>query len=272
MSLIDPASVPPLAERYPRAPGRFRHNLAADQSFALAALTKAGRALPERHITYWGETSSANGTALAPPASVLAAGGQGPRGIRLSAIQQLPPYRALLTRLLAELGPILTRATGPVHNLGADVLIAWSSMRTSMHFAARYMLLFQISGDRLLAAYPPTPPFLDLARREAYQCAGEDRLEWQPDFAMAGEQHVLEAGDGLFMPHAAPHWVHSGDGPSVALAVSWQCRRTRAEADALALNPVLRRMGLTPYDPATSPAAPLLRAAASRVGRRIGLM
>lgn len=277
MSLLDPASVPMLAERYPRAPGRLRHYLAAEPLLGLTALAEAARALPPRQVGYGGDPCG-RPEELAPeapalsPAEVLAAGGPSKHGVLLRGIEQLPRYRALLKRLLDELAPVITPATGPLQNLVAEVFIASSSTRTPFHFDTEYTLLFQISGDRLLAAYPPAPPFLDLIRREAYYRAGENRLEWHSGFAAAGEQHVLVPGDAVFVPFAAPHWVHVGDGPSIALSLKWQCRRSRAEADALALNPLLRRVGLPPYDPAAARSAPWLRAAAGRVGRRIGLV
>jgi len=44
------------------------------------------------------------------------------------------------------------------------------------------------------------------------------------------------------------------------------------EAGALALNPLLRRVGLPAYDPARSAGVPWLRAAAGRIGQRMGVL
>ena len=75
----------------------------------------------------------------------------------------------------------------------------------------------------------------------------------------AAVQHLLAQGDALFVPYAAPHWVHAGETPSISLSVTWQCRKSRAIADALSLNPLLRRVGLPAYDPVARPSAPRLR-------------
>ncbi|TAD71561.1 MAG: transcription factor jumonji, JmjC [Sphingomonadales bacterium] len=273
MLLIDPTSVPHLAERYPNAPGRLRHHLTTEPLLGYAALAEAARALPRQHIERRIHNAG-NGETFrlieddAHPAEAIAAGGAESQWIMLRYIEQLPTYRALLERLLAELAP----ATGAVCDIKGFVFISAPCTHTPFHFDAEYNILFQIAGDKVFAAYPPEPPFVDLARREAYHCSGENMLEWRPDFAAAGQQHLLAPGDALFVPYAAPHWVHAGDNPSISLSVTWQCRKSRAVADALTLNPLLRRVGLPAYDPVAQPGAPWLRAAASRVGQRIGLL
>lgn len=278
MSLLDPVSVPPLAEAYPCAPARLRHYLAEEPLLSLPALADAARVLPRSEVGEWGEPCEVAGLpqaapqAPADPLALLQSGGPGRRGVVLRDLMRLPGYRALVLRLVRELEPVIARATGPMQSLRARAFISWTNLRTPFHFNPAYMLLLQIRGDRVLAAYPAAPPFLDLARREAHLREGTKRLEWRPELAAVGHQHVLAPGDGLCLPHAAPHWVHSGEGLSIALALSWQCRRTRAEADALALNPLLRKVGLPPYDPAVRRAAPWLRAAASRAGQRLGLV
>lgn len=277
MSLIDPISVPHLAERYPRDPGRLRHHLTSEPLLGYAALADAARALPRAHVEARVHDAG-NGADFrmvenaAHPAEAIAAGGASSQWIMLRYIEQLPAYRDLIHRLLAELAPVTGRTTGRPRDIRGFVFISAPGTHTPFHFDAEYNILFQIAGDKIFATYPPAPPYLDLARREAYHCAGANMLDWQPDYAAAGEQHLLSPGDALFVPYAAPHWVHAGEQPSISLSVTWQCAKSRAVADALSLNPVLRRVGLPAYDPAAMSSPPWLRAAASRVGQRIGLL
>lgn len=279
MSLIDPQSVPRLAQHYPRAPGLLRHNLAAEPLLGLPALAEAARALPREQVERRMHDAG-NGEAFrmieadTHPADAIAAGCVNDAWIMLRYIEQLPAYRALFERLLAELAPAIDPATGPVCDIKGFVFISAPGTHTPFHFDAEYNILFQIAGDKVFATYPPAPPYIDLARREAYHVAGENMLSWSPDYAAAGTEHRLAPGDALFVPYCAPHWVHAGDAMSVSLSVTWQCRRSRAVADALWLNPVMRRVGLPAYDPAAHSAAhaPWLRAAARRVGQRIGLL
>jgi hypothetical protein len=277
MSLIDPTSLSHLRERYPRSPGRLRHHLAAEGLLGYDALAAAARALPRQHVERRVHNAS-NGEAFrvldsdAHLANAIAAGGASSGWIMLRCIEQLPAYRALLERLLAEIAPIIGSATDAVRDIKGFVFICAPGAYTPFHFDAEYSILFQIAGDKVLAAYPPAPPFLDLARRETYHRTGENVLEWTHDYAAMGEQHLLARGDALFVPYAAPHWIHAGYKPSISLSVTWQCRKSRAIADALSLNPLMRRVGLPAYDPVARPSAPWLRAAAGRFGQRIGLV
>jgi hypothetical protein len=277
MSLIDSASLPLLAERYPHHAAVMRHYLAAEPLLGHAALAAAARALPaaqvERRVH-----DAADGAGFRhhedgrDAAAAIAAGGDDRAWIMLRGIEQLPAYRALLHRLLAELAPVIGPATGPSRDIKGFVFVSAPGTHTPLHFDAEYNILFQISGTKIFATYPPAPPFLGLAQREAYHLAGENMLAWSQDFAAAEQQHHLTPGDALFVPFAAPHRVLAGDAPSVSLSVTWQSRASRAAGDALALNPVLRRWGLPAHDPAAARGAPWLRAAASRIGQRIGLL
>lgn len=277
MLLIDPTSVPQLAARYPRDASRLRHQLAAEPLLAYAALAQAARELPRQHVERRVHDAG-NGEAFrlldddAHPADSIAAGGVASQWIMLRYIEQLPAYRALLEGLLHELAPVIGPATGPVCDIKGFVFISAPGTHTPFHFDAEYNILFQIAGDKVFAVYPPAPPFIDLARRETYHRAGENMLDWQPGYAAKGDQHLLAPGDALFVPYAAPHWVRAGDAPSISLSVTWQSRQTRSVADALTLNPLLRRFGLRAYDPQVRADAPWLRAAASRVGQRMGLL
>ncbi len=277
MSLIDPASLPLLADSYPLRAGVLRHRLVAEPLLGHAALAAAARELPpaqvERRVH-----DAADGAGFrhhvngGDAAAAIASGGDDAAWIMLRGIEQLPAYRALLHRLLAELAPVIAPATGPVRDVKGFVFVSAPGTHTPFHFDAEYNILFQIAGTKVFATCPPAPPFLDLARREAYHLAGENMLAWQPDYAAAEDRHHLTPGDALFVPFAAPHRVLAGDAPSVSLSVTWQSRASRAEAEALALNPVLRRWGLPAHDPSAARGAPWLRAAASRIGQRIGLL
>jgi hypothetical protein len=277
MSLIDPASLSLFADCYPQRAGMLPHRLVAEPLLGHAALAAAARELPaalvERRVH-----DAADGAGFRhredgrDPAAAIADGGDDAAWIMLRGIERLPAYRALLDRLLAELAPVIAPATGPVRDIKGFVFVSAPGTHTPFHFDAEYNILFQIAGTKVFSTCSPVPPFLDLAQREAYHLAGENMLAWEPGFAAAEQQHHLNPGDAVFVPFAAPHRVLAGDAPSVSLSVTWQSRASRAQADALALNPVLRRWGLPAHDPAAARGAPWLRAAARRVGQRIGVL
>jgi hypothetical protein len=277
MSLIEPAAVTRLAACYPHDAGRLRHSLAAEPLLGHAALADAARQLPSRLVERRVH-DAADGAGFRhhddarDAAEAIAAGGAGDAWIMLRGIEQLAAYRALIDRLMDELAPAIGPATGPARDVRGFVFVSAPGTHVPFHFDAEFNILFQIAGTKLFATYPPAPPFLDLAAREAYHRAGENMLDWDPAFATAGQRHSLAPGDALFVPYAAPHWVQAGDTPSISLSVTWQSRASRAVADALALNPLLRRHGMPAYDPASRSHRPWLRAAMARAGQRIGLL
>jgi hypothetical protein len=93
-------------------------------------------------------------------------------------------------------------------------------------------------------------------------------LGWQPDYADAATLHMLAPGDAVFVPHAAPHWVKVGAEPSISLSLTWQNRWSDRLAEALVLNPLMRRFGLPVTDPALVASPPRWRAVASRIAQK----
>ncbi len=67
------------------------------------------------------------------------------------------------------------------------------------------------------------------------------------------ELYELGPGDGIFIPPRAAHYVENGPGPCTALSVVFLHRMTKDEVPVYAWNARLRRLGLKPKPPGTSP-------------------
>lgn len=67
------------------------------------------------------------------------------------------------------------------------------------------------------------------------------------------ELYELGPGEGVFIPPRAAHYVENGPGPCTALSVVFLHRMTKDEVPVYAWNARLRRLGLTPKAPGTSP-------------------
>lgn len=277
MRYLTPSSLDDLSGAYPMSPAMLRHDLARHPLLSLTALAEAARDLPEQHVERR-ISDAANGGDFAMDA---AAGGTvadaigsiatGRNWIMLRFVEQLPRYRELLQAVMAELAPTLAPLTGPSHSIKGFVFISAPGTLTPFHFDAEYNILFQIAGDKDFVTYPPTLPFLSRERREAYHRAGDNMLPWQDGFDVLGTRHRLAPGDALYVPHAAPHWVRGGSEASVSLSVTWQNDWSLAVADALSVNPLLRRLGL-PADIPAWPGKPRWRALGGRIARRAGLL
>lgn len=277
MSYLIPSSLDGLSGAYPMSPAKLRHGLARHPLLTLAALAEAADELPPQHVERR-VADAANGGEfamdLAAEGAVADAIGSiesGRNWIMLRFVEQLPRYRNLLQALMAEIAPAVAPLTGRSHLLKGFVFISAPGTLTPFHFDAEYNILFQIAGDKDFVTYPPEPPFLSRERREAYHRAGENMLPWRDGFDALGTTHRLAPGDALYVPHAAPHWVRGGSKASVSLSMTWQNDWSLAVADALAVNPLLRRMGLPAKVPQW-PEKPGWRALGGRVARRAGLL
>jgi hypothetical protein len=264
-----------LAEAYPRAPVMLSHNLADHPLLALDELARAAAELdPELverrvHDARNGEAFTLIGHGDA--AATLAGDGPADQWIMLRLIEELPRYRALLEAIIAELGEAITRTTGAPKRLKGFVFVSAPHTHTPFHFDAEFNILFQIAGTKTFATYPPRPPYLGLAEREAYHRNGDNMLGWREPYWDEAQLHHLAPGEAVFVPYAAPHWVKAGPEPSISLSLTWQNPWSDALVDALALNPLLRRMGLPVTDPARVPATPRWRALAGRIAQKAGV-
>lgn len=275
MSRFVEGALQAVARAYPESPAILHHTLADEPLLSLAELARAAEELaPELverrvHNARNGEAFTLIGHGEA--AAALVPQGPAEQWIMLRFIERLPRYRALLESLIDELGEAISHTTGAPSGLKGFVFVSALHTHTPFHFDAEFNILFQIAGDKTFATYPPQPPFLSLAAREAYHASGDNMLGWNEDFEAAASLHQLNPGDGLFVPYGAPHWVRVGAAPSISLSLTWQNPWSEAVADALALNPVMRRLGLAACDPATArKAPPRWRALAGRLAQKAG--
>lgn len=266
-----------MANAYPMASAVFRHELADHPLLSLPALEAAARELPAKDVERRVSGAARGGDfSMNPPESGQVADTIGAIGggnwIMLRFAEQLPRYRDLVLRLIDELAPALAPRTGPCETPKGFVFVSAPGTLTPFHFDAEYNVLFQISGDKAFAVYPPEPPYLSLRQHEAYHRAGENMLPWDDAFEARGAVHHLAPGDALYVPYASPHWVRAGATPSISLSITWQSEWSRKTADAMACNPLLRRIGLSPAGPPAWPETPTWRALGCRVARRVRLL
>jgi len=277
-AFFEPLERGKLSGAYPFAPVVLRHGLADHPLLSLSALAEATGELPAEHVerriadAVNGGEFAMDAAAHTPVADTIRAIGTSGNWIMLRFVQQLPRYRELLHALMAEIEGVIEARTGPWRTLKAFIFISAPGTLTPFHFDAEYNILFQIAGDKDFATYPPEPPFLPFDRRETYHRDGDNMLPWRPGYEARATLHRLAPGDAVYVPHAAPHWVRAGSHPSVSLSLTWQSDWSLAAGEALAVNPLLRAVGLGLSRPPIWPRRPALRALAGRAARRVGLL
>ncbi|GGB87721.1 hypothetical protein GCM10011494_02600 [Novosphingobium endophyticum] len=265
------------ASHYPETPHKLVHTLGAHPLMELGTLARLAEALPEASIEYnaGNQPIGVNGK----PAATGIPIGETIRHIEttnswavLKNIEQHAAYAALLSDLLDELRPEIEARTGRMLKTQGFVFVTSAGGVTPYHFDPEHNILLQVRGSKVMTQFPAgNPRYAPDEAHEAYHTGGARELRWRDDLLPGGREFPLAAGEALFVPVMAPHFVRNGPEPSVSLSITWRSEWSFAEADARTFNGLLRRFGLRPRSPGRWPARNLAKAYGWRAMRRLGV-
>jgi hypothetical protein len=274
-AVFPPLSRAHFASSYPEGPHKLRHNFSAHPLLELDALAELGDALPAASVEYnrgdlpIGVDGKPAGTGLSIGETI--------RGIEqtnswavLKNIEQHPAYAALLAELLGEIEDEIVRKTGKMMKTQGFIFVSSPEAVTPYHFDPEHNILLQITGHKAMTVFPAGNA--DCAPdnvHEAYHTGGARELSWAEELACHGQIFRLNEGEAIYVPVMAPHHVRNGPLPSISLSITWRSEWSFAEADARALNSLLRRWGFEPRAPERWPARNRAKAIAWRVLRRV---
>ena len=263
------------AAHYPETPHMLRHNLLEDARLTLDALAVLAEALPDKSIEYNRadlpigvdpDAVEANGLSIGDTIRTVDANHS---WAVLKNIEQVPAYHALLLDLLEELRPDIERCTGAMLNPQGFVFVSSPNAVTPFHFDPEHNILLQLRGSKVMTQFPPNDDRMVSAQEhERYFLGGHRNLTWREEFSQFGREFPMQPGDALFVPVMAPHHVRVGPEPSISLSITWRSEWSYAEADAYAMNAIIRRIGLTPRRPGRFPVGNKAKAMAWRALRR----
>lgn len=278
MTVFAPDARATFAARYPETPHVLPHALGEHPLLALDALAGLAERLPA-HSVEWNLADLPVGIEGKPPPSPFTVG-ETVRGIAgngswaaIKNIEQDPAYAALLDGLLAELRPAIEARTGRMLKPQGFVFVTSPGGVTPYHFDPEHNILLQVRGSKTMTQFPAGDPrFAPDTVHEAYHTGGARELRWSDALADGGTEFPIRAGEALFVPVMAPHFVRNGPEPSVSLSITWRSEWSFAEADARAFNALLRRAGFAPRTPGRWPARNRAKALGWRVARKLGVM
>lgn len=263
------------AANYPEAPHKLAHALADHPLLSLEALAGLAEALPACS-TEWNladlpvgvtEKPASNGLSVGETIRAIATNGS---WAALKNIEQVPAYAALLAALLGELRPVIEARTGAMLKPQGFVFITSPGGVTPYHFDPEHNILLQLMGSKVMTQFPAGDPFYAPDEtHETYHTGGGRELFWRDELLAGGREFALAPDEALYVPVMAPHFVRNGDQPAVSLSITWRSEWSFAEADARALNGVLRRAGLSPRAPGRWPASNRAKALAWRTFARL---
>jgi hypothetical protein len=266
----------PFAVFYPETPGQLRHDLTGDPMFELDALIAlAARMRPDDVEYNRGDlpvgvdpaTDILNGLSIAETIRGIEENGS---WMVLKFIEQDAEYGALLDRTLDELMPVVGSTTGAMLKREGFIFISSPNAVTPFHFDPEHNILMQIRGSKSMTVFPADDEgVVPGVEHERFHIGGHRNLPWSDDITALGHTVELGAGDAVYVPVKAPHWVQNGPGVSVSLSVTWRSEWSYMEADARGMNSVLRGLGLTATAPKRFPHRNLAKSMGYRAIRKV---
>lgn len=275
-AIFDSAARQKFAANYPETPHKLQHSLNDNILLSIDALASLGEALPPASVEYnKGDLPVGIDPALVPANglsigdTIRTAETSGSWAV-LKNIEQVPEYQALLIGLLAELKPQIEAKTGRMLKPQGFVFVSSPNAVTPYHFDPEHNILLQLRGIKTMTQFPAgDPQFAPDETHEGYHTGGHRNLVWRDELAMGGTDWPLTAGEALFVPVMAPHYVRNGPHVSISLSITWRSDWSFAEADARAFNSLLRKAGMRPKAPGRFPAQNRTKAVAWRVLRKL---
>lgn len=264
------------AASYPEVPHKLTHALGLHPLMELDALARLAETLPAASIEY-NAADQPIGVEGKPAATGIPIG-ETIRHIEttqswavLKNIEQDPAYAALLADLLAEIRPAIEARTGRMLKMQGYVFVTSAGGVTPYHFDPEHNILMQVRGSKVMTQFPAgNAAFAPDEVHETYHTGGGRELKWREDLLAGGREFPLAAGEAVFVPVMAPHFVRNGPEPSVSLSITWRSEWSFAEADARAFNGLLRKLSLTPSAPGRWPATNRAKALGWRIARKLG--
>lgn len=249
MSLIDIAP----SARFPDEPFPIRHHLVGHRLLTLDALAELTGRLDRDRVEY-------NSGKLQPdqrpedvpaidlaPAEIVRRIETADAWMVLKNVETIPEYRALIAGFLDDAARALgchDAADAGMRDFQGFIFVASANAVTPFHIDYEENFFVHLAGDKAMHVFDNRDRTLvSEADLEVYP--GKHRnLRYLGDFEERAQVFEMKPGDGLFLPYTWPHWVRTGSGHAISMAITWKSRRDVRLNNLYFANAVMRKMGL----------------------------
>jgi hypothetical protein len=190
------------------------------------------------------------------------------KGYRLSLYfpHRVAAYADLLHGCLAQVAQVLGAREGGMRHRDAVLFLASPGAVLPAHFDRHHNVVLQVSGSKDLTVGAFTDP---AAERRQLERSFKLRQWMADELPSQVRTFHLEAGEALYIPPYAFHWVEGGPDVSIALSCSFTTPETERTELVHACNARLRRLGLPARPPGPSPRRDRAKAAVFRRARTL---
>lgn len=193
--------------------------------------------------------------------------------VALYNVETNPTYRAFLDEVMATVRPLIEPEQPGIFNVGGFIFISAPPGVTPFHIDRENNFWLQVKGRKTMTVFDHTDR--ELVAGEAVDrfimYGALEKVRLAEGMASRGRDYDVGPGDGVYFPSTSPHmtrtvpgWARPGDGISISIGVVFYTDVTRQAAYVHASNLLLRKLGLEPSQPGTSP---LVDAVKARVGK-----
>ncbi|MDR4306755.1 cupin-like domain-containing protein [Chelatococcus sambhunathii] len=265
-----------LKTRYPLRHFRIAHDLVDNPLLKLERLVELTRELPRDRIEYNSGRLSVNQKAedtplvdLSPEEVVRQIETAGAWMV-LKRVETVPAYREMMEEALGSMARQLGHKdldAASFREIEGFIFVSSANSTTPFHCDNEDNLFVQIHG----------PKFFHLFDNEDRSLVSEELLESAPSkhrnlpyeerFEQRATVYDLKPGEGVFVPYQVPHWVRTGDGYSISMAITWRSDAVVRRNKLIFMNAWLREKGFPQAAPGEKPALDGLKVAAYTAAR-----
>lgn len=249
MALIDISAEPD----FPNEPFPIRHRLVGNPLLTLDALADLAGRLDRDRVEY-------NSGRLQPdqrpedvptvdlaPTEIVRRIETADAWMVLKNVETMPEYRELIAGFLDDAARALgchDASDAGMRDFQGFIFVASANAVTPFHIDYEQNFFVHLAGDKFMHVFDNRDRSLvSEADLEVYP--GKHRnLRYREDFERRAMVFGMKPGDGLFLPYTWPHWVRTGDGYAVSMAITWKSRRDVRLNDLYFANAVLRKLHL----------------------------
>jgi Cupin superfamily protein len=257
-------------QNFAHEPLAITHHLVDHPLLSLAGLADLADRLPEHRIEHNVSDLPIVLDGVAPradmtPGEIVRTIASNGCWIVLKNIELDLPYKNLLDETLDEVSDLVSDREGGMQDRQGFVFLSAPDSVTPVHIDPEHNLLLQVRGvkDLSVGRFPDSKT--EQLELERYYGGGHRNVQWLPEGVRT---FTLRAGDGVYLPVHAPHFVRNGPHVSVSLSVTFFTPVARRAEAIHWLNPRLRRLRVSPRPPGERSGVDLVKVVIMRVGRK----
>jgi hypothetical protein len=262
------------AAKFNRSDFLFDHGLAHHPLFELPALLGLANRIPKyKDFVYWQNGRvKVNDRWEANPAPRLSLD-ETITGIAhnnslvvLKHADQDPVYGPLLQEILQRIFSFTSRTAQDDIVLGESLIFINSPNRTTAyHLDLESNFLLQVAGRKFIHVHDCADRSITTHEELENFCGGDfNGAVFKPARQNDAHYYLLTPGHGVHFPSTAPHWVENGDEVSISININFDLVSIHKRMKRIySLNRLMRRAGVKPSPPGTSPLRDALKERAS---------